>query len=251
IKMRAVARPLAPRELDYELIFLCASLGGFASAVAWIVLKMPWPICLFHAVTGHPCLTCGATRSAIALFHGQFLSAFEWNPLVFVTYVTMSIFDVYAFTVLFRRAAMRVDESRPVNPTVRILPITRPDERRDELAHLEMQMREVSAAARANSCDLLPAPHFIAGIHENAFAVPVVRLHKLAFAILEVGVEHDDHVAPARAAFAREENTSVGHAVNRIAEIAVFAADPVQIVAEMFVFGKTLRVISERAVLAA
>ncbi len=102
--MRAVARPLAPRELDYELIFLCASLGGFASAVAWFVLKMPWPICLFHAVTGHPCLTCGATRSAIALFHGQFLSAFEWNPLVFVTYVTMSIFDVYAFTVLITRA---------------------------------------------------------------------------------------------------------------------------------------------------
>ncbi|MEY2546152.1 MAG: hypothetical protein QOG48_1269 [Verrucomicrobiota bacterium] len=101
--MRAVARPLAPGELDYELIFLCASLGGFAAAAAWFLLKLPWPICLFHAVTGHPCLTCGATRSAIALFHGQFLAAWKWNPLAFATYCTMSIFDVYALSVVVSR----------------------------------------------------------------------------------------------------------------------------------------------------
>jgi hypothetical protein len=102
--MRAVARPLAPGELDHELIFLCASLGEFAVAAGWFVLNLPWPICLFHALTGHPCLTCGATRSAIALFHGQVLTALKWNPLVFLTYVTMSIFDVYAFAVVISGA---------------------------------------------------------------------------------------------------------------------------------------------------
>lgn len=98
--MRVVARPLAPRELDHELIFLCASLGAFGTATAWFLLKMPWPICLFHAVTGHPCVTCGATRSAIALVHGQLTAAWTWNPLAFAAYCTMSIFDAYALTVV-------------------------------------------------------------------------------------------------------------------------------------------------------
>lgn len=102
--MRAIARPLAPGELDHELIFLCASLGGLAAAAAWFLLKLPWPICLFHALTGHPCLTCGATRSAIALFHGEFFTALKLNPLVVLTYGAMSIFDGYAFAVLITRA---------------------------------------------------------------------------------------------------------------------------------------------------
>lgn len=102
--MRVVARPLAPNEIDHELVFLCASLGVFAAAVAWFVLKLPWPICLFHAVTGHPCLTCGATRSAIALYHGKVFDAWKWNPLAFVVYVTMAIFNAYALIAVMTSA---------------------------------------------------------------------------------------------------------------------------------------------------
>lgn len=102
--MRLVARPLAPNESDNELVFLCASLGVFGAAVLWFALRLPWPICLFHALTGHPCLTCGATRSAIALSHGNLLAAWKWNPLVFVSYVTMSIFDAYALFAIVARA---------------------------------------------------------------------------------------------------------------------------------------------------
>lgn len=102
--MRVVARPLAPNEIDHELVFLCASLGVFAAAVAWFALKLPWPICLFHAVTGHPCVSCGMTRSAIALFHGNFLAAMKWNPLAFASYMTMSIFDAYALVAVMTRA---------------------------------------------------------------------------------------------------------------------------------------------------
>lgn len=102
--MRVIARPLAPRELDHELVFLCASLGGFGAAAAWFLLKLPWPICLFHAVTGHPCLTCGATRAAIALLRGQFSAAWKWNPLAFGVYLTMSIFNAYALIAIVTRA---------------------------------------------------------------------------------------------------------------------------------------------------
>jgi hypothetical protein len=63
---------------------------------------MPWPTCAFHALTGHPCGTCGATRSAIAFFHGQFGSSLGWNPLAFVFYAGLSLFDAYAFFALVR-----------------------------------------------------------------------------------------------------------------------------------------------------
>ena len=73
-------------------------------AATWLALKLPWPICLFHALTGHPCLTCGATRSAVAFFHAHFLVAFQWNPLAFLFYCALSIFNLYALAVIVTRA---------------------------------------------------------------------------------------------------------------------------------------------------
>src|SRR2546423_8616462 len=102
--MQLTRRSLAPRELDHELIWLSVSLGSLALAAAWFALRLPWPHCAFLAVTGHPCLTCGATRSAIAFFHFDFLTAWSWNPLVFVVLCGLSIFDAYAFAVLVIRA---------------------------------------------------------------------------------------------------------------------------------------------------
>ena len=102
--MQIARRPLAPGETDHEFIWLSVSLGGLALAATWLALRLPWPICLFHALTGHPCATCGATRSAIAFFHAQFFTAWKWNPLAFVVYCALSIFDVYAFVVLVTRA---------------------------------------------------------------------------------------------------------------------------------------------------
>ena len=102
--MQVVWRPLAPGETDHELLWLNVSLGGLAAAAIWLALHLPWPYCLFHAMTGHPCATCGATRSAIAFFHGQFLTAWKWNPLAFAGYCALSIFDAYAAIVLIMRA---------------------------------------------------------------------------------------------------------------------------------------------------
>ncbi len=94
---------LAPNELDHELIWLTVSLGSLALAAGWFALRLPWPHCMFLAVTGRPCLTCGATRSTIAFFHADFWSALKWNPLVFLFLSGLSIFDLYAFAVLVIR----------------------------------------------------------------------------------------------------------------------------------------------------
>jgi hypothetical protein len=69
-------------------------------AALWVGLGLPWPICIFHDLTGWPCLTCGATRAAIQFFHGNFLSAWKWNPLVFAGLSAVAVFDVYAAFVL-------------------------------------------------------------------------------------------------------------------------------------------------------
>lgn len=102
--MRIVRRPLAPLELDHELVWLSISLGGLAIAALWFTLGLPWPHCIFLTITGHPCLTCGATRCAIAFFHLDFAGAWKWNPLVFTLLCGMSIFDLYAIVVLILRA---------------------------------------------------------------------------------------------------------------------------------------------------
>jgi hypothetical protein len=111
--MQLVRRPLAPQETDYELIWLLVCTGAFAFAAGWLALKLPWPVCLFHGLTGHPCATCGATRSAIAFFHGQFLSALRWNPLACASYWAIIIFNLYALAVVIMRA-----------PRVRLMRVT-------------------------------------------------------------------------------------------------------------------------------
>jgi hypothetical protein len=102
--MRVVLRPLAPRETDHELIWCCVTLVGLLLAAVWFAAGLPWPHCFFLTLTGHPCLTCGATRSAIAFFHLDFWSALKWNPLVFAVLCALSIFDAYAVAVLVLRA---------------------------------------------------------------------------------------------------------------------------------------------------
>jgi hypothetical protein len=112
--MQMIRRPLAPGETNYELIWLSVSSVGLVLAASWLALKLPWPICLFHALTGRPCLTCGATRSAIAFFHGHLLTALKWNPLAFLCYCALSLFNVYAFgTVVMRTPRLRVAQVNP------------------------------------------------------------------------------------------------------------------------------------------
>jgi hypothetical protein len=104
-------RPRAPREFDYELVWLTVSLASLCAAAIWLTLNFPWPQCLFRTVTGLPCVTCGATRSALQFFHGNFAAALMFNPLAFVVYCGLTIFDIYALVVLITRGPrLRVTE---------------------------------------------------------------------------------------------------------------------------------------------
>jgi hypothetical protein len=103
------ARPLAPREIDFEPWFLFATASFGFGCLSWLALRLPWPVCLFRHTFGVPCPTCGATRSALALAHGDIGLAFRTNPLMCLVYLGMIIFDVYAITVLvFRMNRLRL-----------------------------------------------------------------------------------------------------------------------------------------------
>jgi hypothetical protein len=107
--MHLLWRRRSANEPDHELIWLAISATSIAGAAAWLALALPWPKCAFLAVTGLPCVTCGATRSTIAFLHGDFLSALRWNPLAFVAFCALVAFDLYAVIVIAgQRARLRI-----------------------------------------------------------------------------------------------------------------------------------------------
>jgi len=107
--MQVVARRLERKEVDYELVWLSASLVSLGIAVAWFTLGLPWPLCVFHQLTGLPCLTCGMTRCGIEFFHGHFFAALKWNPLVFALLWGVIAFDLYALAAIaLRRRRLRM-----------------------------------------------------------------------------------------------------------------------------------------------
>lgn len=123
--MRLRWKRLAPAETDYELLWLCVSVAALAAGALWFGLHLPWPSCAFHAFTGLPCVTCGATRSTIQFLHGHFEAALLFNPLIFVGLCAIAVFDVYALAVLVTRAPrLRVaDWKRTETSVVRALVI--------------------------------------------------------------------------------------------------------------------------------
>ncbi|HEX5221122.1 MAG TPA: DUF2752 domain-containing protein [Verrucomicrobiae bacterium] len=75
-----------------------------------------YPVCMFHKLTGLNCPGCGGLRALHQLTHGNFVTAFHYNPLLmvllpFITFITLrwQIRGREAFvgnTVLFRPAAL-------------------------------------------------------------------------------------------------------------------------------------------------
>ncbi|MEY2548707.1 MAG: hypothetical protein QOD64_1289 [Verrucomicrobiota bacterium] len=102
--MRFVWRRIPPDNFNHELVWLAVSVAALVGGAVWLRLGFPTLRCPFLAVTGYPCLTCGATRCAIAFLHGNIGAAWSWNPLAMAALVGVAVFDVYAAIVLATRA---------------------------------------------------------------------------------------------------------------------------------------------------
>ncbi|MEY2498468.1 MAG: hypothetical protein QOD12_2024 [Verrucomicrobiota bacterium] len=103
--MRLVRRRVPAKGIDHELIWLVVSVTAGLMGLLAFGLGLNWPRCPFLAITGFPCLTCGATRATIAFLHGNFSLAWWWNPLALLALCGVALFDLYAIAVLLSRSA--------------------------------------------------------------------------------------------------------------------------------------------------
>ncbi len=54
------------------------------------------PPCIFHRLTGIPCLTCGGTRSLVALSQFDIASSFLLNPMLLLFAVGIMAFSLFS-----------------------------------------------------------------------------------------------------------------------------------------------------------
>jgi hypothetical protein len=64
--------------------------------------------CLFHSITGVPCPSCGATRSAVSLVHGDIFYALKMNPLFFLFYIILVIWGILSLVLFITRKKMKI-----------------------------------------------------------------------------------------------------------------------------------------------
>ena len=63
------------------------------------------PECMFHKLTGIPCLTCGGTRSLVALSQFDFVSSFILNPLTPIFVIALVVFSsIMLFGYIFKKS---------------------------------------------------------------------------------------------------------------------------------------------------
>lgn len=101
--MRVVWRRMPAAGFDHELVWLAVSMAALVGGAAWTSIS-GWPQCPFLAMTGWPCMTCGATRASVAFLQGNFMQAFSWNPLAALVLAGVAGFDLYAVVVLLSGA---------------------------------------------------------------------------------------------------------------------------------------------------
>lgn len=63
------------------LLWGVAAASTTALRPLWLALVPVLPACPMRTLTGIPCPTCGTTRAAVALLHGDIPAALQANPL--------------------------------------------------------------------------------------------------------------------------------------------------------------------------
>ncbi len=80
--------------MSKRLIFLICRFVFYALIIlSFMVIPVSFveqrSICLINFIFGIKCFTCGVTRGVSNFFHGNFLRAWEFNPL---TYIVIALF---------------------------------------------------------------------------------------------------------------------------------------------------------------
>jgi len=106
--LRLIRRPAYPGELNHELVWPAAFLGGAVFAWGWFLSGLQLPQCIFMRVTGLPCLGCGGTRCARNLVHLDFGQAFLFHPGFFLVVLAAALWTIYSAIFWLRRDPLRL-----------------------------------------------------------------------------------------------------------------------------------------------
>ena len=113
VRAKAGALPLGA-------IFLAiGAMGALALAVLHLD-RVPFFVCVFHAVTGLPCLTCGATRAIAELVAGDIRGAVAMNPLATIAAIGMVPWGLADLVLMTRGRAVAVEAAPGGARVVRI-----------------------------------------------------------------------------------------------------------------------------------
>lgn len=66
-------------------IFVCTSAFAVLRLIPLEVIER-MSLCVFYHMTGQRCIGCGMTRAFANLLRGDFVRAWEWNPLSFLLF---------------------------------------------------------------------------------------------------------------------------------------------------------------------
>ncbi len=77
-----------PLSIHFVWMFILIGLLG-------ITRFIPLNKCPFHAITGYPCLSCGATRAAEAFLAGDFIGMIAFNPLIVLFCIGLFFFSLF------------------------------------------------------------------------------------------------------------------------------------------------------------
>ncbi len=100
--MRVKLRERQPQDIEFGIIY-----GGIGVLVLTALRFTPvaslLPGCVFKGLTSFPCPTCGATRAALLLVHGEAAASLRMNPLVSLCFMAACLVFSYSLPAFFLR----------------------------------------------------------------------------------------------------------------------------------------------------
>jgi hypothetical protein len=105
---RLIRRPAYPGELNHELVWPAAFLGGAVFVWGWFLSGLQLPQCVFMRLTGLPCLGCGGTRCARNLAQLDLGQAFLYHPGFFLLVALAALWTIHSAVFWLRRDTLRL-----------------------------------------------------------------------------------------------------------------------------------------------
>ncbi len=91
--------------LIYFIVLVSVTAGGFVFVKLGL---MPPMECQFKEFTGYPCPTCGTTRLVLALYNFDLISAFKYNPFMFLLGVILGLWSLTGFLPVFFKKKLEI-----------------------------------------------------------------------------------------------------------------------------------------------